>query len=275
MHDVRAATDCQRSSRLTACSSAPLAQPVGMTGITVRPLRAEDVPVATELFVGGMTETLDGGVRAQIAPLCACGAAVGAALLSQLAVRALGLKPSSGAGVALALMPIGAAAAVYIAAPRRIASDYITSCLEADMKDPMSHYDAAKKRQFWVAVDDVTGAVVGTVAAEDVSAPGTHGKEDGWVDGDAELRRMSVSPTVRGRGVGKLLFAQVKSFCEEQGFKRIVLTTTNLQADACNRLYPGLGFELVGPKRIAIPMCLLRSICYAPKPHLAYMANFS
>eukprot|EP01043_Picozoa_sp_COSAG02_P024492 COSAG02_NODE_1339_length_13187_cov_610.871027_11_plen_65_part_00 len=50
------------------------------------------------------------------------------------------------------------------------------------------------------------------------------------------------------RGVGKVLFAQVKSFCEQHGFDRIVLTTTNLQADACDRLYPGLGFRLVGPK---------------------------
>lgn len=45
-----------------------------------------------------------------------------------------------------------------------------------------------------------------------------------------------------------MLFAQLKSFCEQQGFQRIVLTTTNLQADACDRLYPGLGFELVGPQ---------------------------
>ena len=166
-------------------------------GVTVRPLRDEDVPAATALFVDGMTETLNGGVREHIAPLCVGAAAVGATLGSAV-LRAMGRKPSGAAGVALALLPVSAAAIAYVTAPRRIASDYINSCLLADMADPMAHYRAAARNEFWVAIDDATGEVIGTVAAEDVSAPGTHGKEDGWVDGDAELRRMSVSPAARG-----------------------------------------------------------------------------
>jgi|EP01043_Picozoa_sp_COSAG02_P024491 hypothetical protein len=168
-----------------------------MSGITVRPLRPDDVAAATALFVGGMTETLDGGARRSMAARCAIAGAAAAVAVAAAADRVLKLQPSR--TVALALLPIGASVAVCMYAPRKIASDYVNSCLATDMADPVKHYRAAGARNcFWVAVDDSTREVIGTVAVEDISAPQSHGKEDGWSDGDAELRRMSVSPMARG-----------------------------------------------------------------------------
>ena len=169
-----------------------------MTGsITIRSLCPEDVPAATALFVAGMTETLEGGARYSMAARCAiAGAAAGVAVVAA-ADRLLKLNPAS--TVALGLVPVCASAAVCMYAPRKIATDYINSCLATDMADPIKHYKGVAARNgFWVAVDDSTGEVIGTVAVEDISAPNSHGKEDGWEDGDAELRRMSVSPAARG-----------------------------------------------------------------------------
>ncbi len=173
-----------------------------MSGITIRPLRSDDVAAATALFVNGMTETLDGGARRSMAARCAIAGAAAAAAVAAAADRILKLQPSRTA--ALALLPIGASAAVCMYAPRKIASDYIDSCLAADMADPVKHYGAAARNSFWVAVDDSTQEVIGTVAVEDISAPQSHGKEDGWNDGDAELRRMSVSPMARGCALHRL-----------------------------------------------------------------------
>ena len=64
-----------------------------------------------------------------------------------------------------------------------------------------------------------------------------------WSDGDGELRRMSVARAARGRGVAQQLFSALRAHCEERGFKRVVLSTSTMQTDACERLYPKLGFE--------------------------------
>ena len=62
---------------------------------------------------------------------------------------------------------------------------------------------------------------------------------------------MSVSSAVRGRGVAKALFAAVHRFVEQtDGLERIVLSTSTLQKDAHDRLYPRLGFRAECRKRV-------------------------
>ena len=173
-----------------------------MSGITIRPLRSDDVAAATTLFVDGMTETLEGGARHSMAARCAIAGVTAAAAVAAAADRVLKLQPSR--SVALALLPIGASAAVCMYAPRRIAADYIDSWLATDMADPVKHYGAAPRNCFWVAEDDSTREVIGTVAVEDIAAPQSHGKADGWNDGDAELRRMSVSSLARGCAIPRI-----------------------------------------------------------------------
>ena len=135
----------------------------------------------------------------------------------------------------------------------------------------------------WVAtIDDV---VVGTVGVEAVKGGGGSGgggsssgggkgegkgegarasspaEWTGWGAGDAELRRMSVSPTAQGKGVGKALFNTLRRHCLEQNqggghlvragegteqvYRRVVLSTSEMQTSACFGLYPRLGFDEV------------------------------
>ena len=62
--------------------------------------------------------------------------------------------------------------------------------------------------------------------------------------GEAELRRMSVAATHRGRGVSQMLLAELQHFCIAQGYKRIVLSTSSMQMTEV-RAYPQLGFRQV------------------------------
>lgn len=165
--------------------------------------------------------------------------------------------------------------------PRKCAVDYITKSLKTDMVNPFGHYNDGgnynwlvhsdnecgvivgettaenayrQKSRFFVAVMksdtdscDVKETVVGTVAVEPAV------RADGRCDNpllyrpnfeDAELRRMSVSPHVRGLGVAKKLFEALEQFCMDAGYKRIVLSTSGTQVDAV-KMYPKFGFAMV------------------------------
>ena len=126
------------------------------------------------------------------------------------------------------------------------------------MLDPYEHYlcggNGFEKGQscFWVAVDGTT--VVGCVAVEppagkDPKAPWIIGKQGGQSDDDggakeAELRRMSVAPSHRGRGVAKALIRTLMAFCREKDCSRVVLSTSSNQMAAI-KMYPKLGFRQV------------------------------
>ena len=129
--------------------------------------------------------------------------------------------------------------------PRKVCNDYVAKCLADDMKSPCAHYLSSPGSCFWVAVDASSGEVCGTVAVERATA-------HGWAaDGtDAELRRMSVASWARGAGVARLMFAELRRFCEKEKYRRIVLETSTLQRDAHNRLYPSLGFEAMRQKPV-------------------------
>lgn len=76
----------------------------------------------------------------------------------------------------------------------------------------------------------------------------TGGKGQGadytWGREDLELRRMSVVASMRGQGVGHALFDTAKAWCTERGFRRMVLSTSTTQEEACV-MYKRLGCELV------------------------------
>ena len=168
-------------------------------------------------------------------------------------LRAELLRPSSPRTlVALALL-----AAITIALPRvaaglasllcvaigvlpyKVAHDYIQKSIKDDMGDPVRRYVGRAGSNFWVAVEDSTGELLGTVAVE---APAGGGY---WKAGDAELRRMSVARSARGCGVAGALIRQVHAFASSNGYHRVVLSTSTLQGVACFRLYPRLGFSRV------------------------------
>jgi GNAT superfamily N-acetyltransferase len=73
---------------------------------------------------------------------------------------------------------------------------------------------------FFVAVDNKTQKVVGTVAIK---------KEDGRT---ALLRRLFVAPTHRNLKIGKRLIERALEFCREVGYEEVVFKTTSKMSGA-------------------------------------------
>jgi putative acetyltransferase len=82
---------------------------------------------------------------------------------------------------------------------------------------------------FWVAETD---GVIGMVGIE------RHAQDS------AELRRMAVQSAHRRKGVGRALLATAEAFCRNAGYRKMVLSTSELQT-AAMRLYEAAGYRLV------------------------------
>jgi GNAT superfamily N-acetyltransferase len=82
----------------------------------------------------------------------------------------------------------------------------------------------------WVVLDD--NAIVGTVS---VVPKGE----------SLYIRGMAILPAARGRRIGELLLSQVEAFASEQGFKRLILSTTPFLERAI-QLYEHYGFRRSG-----------------------------
>jgi GNAT superfamily N-acetyltransferase len=90
-----------------------------------------------------------------------------------------------------------------------------------------------KSWKVWVAVH--AHVIVGTVSAHAEGAA-------------LHIRSMAVHPSMRGHGIGKLLLARVEHFARDNGYKRLVLSTTPFLIPAI-RLYEDSGFQFIGAKR--------------------------
>lgn len=90
--------------------------------------------------------------------------------------------------------------------------------------------DRMKEGPLWVALND--NAIVGTVSAVPKGAA-------------LYIRGMGIVPSARGQGIGELLLRQIESFGSEQGFKRLLLSTTPFLSRAI-RLYEAYGFMQSG-----------------------------
>jgi N-acetylglutamate synthase-like GNAT family acetyltransferase len=85
----------------------------------------------------------------------------------------------------------------------------------------------------WVPLH--ANAIVGTVSAH------PEGKA-------LHIRSMAVQPSMRGRGIGKLLLQRVEKFAAANAYKRLILNTTPFLASA-TRLYERFGFRATGSER--------------------------
>ena len=238
----------------TAALSPSLAPTTPHTpGLIVRLLRPEDEDEARQLFSCGMQETITSGLRSEFrrfSPQRAASVGGLVALFASLTPQAHGaLTPWHGAIGGLCLFWAVYAVVHGLIAPF-IARRYIASGLQTDMRSPCARYLSRRGSAFWVAVDDASESVVGIVG---VDAPSAAGDELGWrwEEGDVELRRMSVAPWARRRGVATALHAELRRFCEQWGYTRIVLSTSTLQATAHDALYPSLGYSVVGHRMFA------------------------
>ena len=63
-------------------------------------------------------------------------------------------------------------------------------------------------------------------------------------DDEAEVRRMYVDADYRRRGIGVRLLSHLEDFCVEEGYRRILLSTSEIQ-EAALALYQAQGYRLV------------------------------
>jgi GNAT superfamily N-acetyltransferase len=103
-----------------------------------------------------------------------------------------------------------------------------------DLFDVERHY-RGKGGAFWVARLD--GQVVGSVGVERLP------------DGRAELHRLYLDATLRGRGVGRALVEAVLSWCRAAGIRQLTLWS-DTRFDRAHRLYEGLGFTQTGEREL-------------------------
>jgi len=125
-------------------------------------------------------------------------------------------------------------------APPALAADfqaYIERAIEEELGRIEDYYFRRDDQAFWVAD---TGPVVGMVGVEH------HEREA------AELRRMAVAAAHRRKGIGRELLGTAETFSREQGYRRMVLSTSQLQA-AARALYEASGYRLVREEKDAQP----------------------
>lgn len=108
---------------------------------------------------------------------------------------------------------------------------YVDHSLKADLADIPGHYLAHARGNFWVA--ETGGSVVGMVGIQPTE------RED-----EAELRRMSVSSSVRRQGIGRRLLETTEDFCRETGYRRICLSTVHILGPAL-AMYRSFGYTAV------------------------------
>ncbi|MBE7701174.1 GNAT family N-acetyltransferase [Oerskovia sp. Sa1BUA8] len=96
----------------------------------------------------------------------------------------------------------------------------------------------AAEHDVWVAVDDGTGEVLGTVATP---LPGRHISPLA-LDGELDFRLLGVAPAARGRGIGTTLTLHVLDVARAQGAQRVVMSS-GPQMVRAHRLYEALGFQ--------------------------------
>ena len=71
-------------------------------------------------------------------------------------------------------------------------------------------------------------------------------------ENEAELRRMTVSTTVRRQGVGRRLLRTTEEFCRSRGYKRIILSTVDFLKPAL-AMYHNNGYKLVNVEPYGVP----------------------
>lgn len=144
--------------------------------------------------------------------------------------------PGEGAGVTVRLVTPAEHEAVADLLDAAYGHEYsISDSYRAVLRDVASR---AAEHDVWVAVDDETGALLGTVATP---PPGRHISPLA-LDGELDFRLLGVAPAARGRGIGAALTRHVLDVARAQGAQRVVMNS-GPQMTRAHRLYEALGFR--------------------------------
>ncbi len=108
---------------------------------------------------------------------------------------------------------------------------YVDHSLNDDMADIPGQYLSHPRSNFWVV--EFGSAVVGIVGIQ------PREQED-----EAELRRMSVSSSVRRQGIGRRLLEITEEFCRDKGYVRICLSSVGILQPAL-AMYRNFGYRTV------------------------------
>lgn len=102
---------------------------------------------------------------------------------------------------------------------------------EAYVAEPLAQFVKRRnpRERIWLA--KIEGELVGSICICELS------------DTDAQLRWFSVTPEVRGKGLGKALMDNALTYCAEQGYTKIVLWTVK-GLEASTSLYLRYGFRV-------------------------------
>jgi len=103
-----------------------------------------------------------------------------------------------------------------------------------DLFDLERHYGGSRGA-FWVA--RLQDEVVGSVGVQRLP------------DGRAELHRLYLDASLRGRGVGRALVQAVVGWCQAAGITQLTLWS-DTRFDRAHRLYEGMGFTKTGEREI-------------------------
>ena len=123
---------------------------------------------------------------------------------------------------------------------------FISGCLNSDLLNISESY----KGDSCMFIAELHGELVGMVGM-------IHGAQH--KPGVVELQRMSVSRTVRRRGIAKSLCTELISSAKQKQFNKIILSTTAAQSGAI-ALYEKCGFQMVA--QFPYPQKVLEELSY-------------
>jgi putative acetyltransferase len=142
-------------------------------------------------------------------------------------IDGLSLRPARDADADALIALIGGAYAEYPGCVLDVDGE------EPDLRAIASAY-ARKGGGFWVAIDETTGALVGSAGW----LPSAAAERPGWV----ELRKLYVARAQRRRGLASLLCARVEALARERGAPGVELWSDTRFLDA-HGFYAGRGYR--------------------------------
>ena len=114
---------------------------------------------------------------------------------------------------------------------------YVQYRMITDMSDRKLKFWTVKPNEFFIA--KINGLVVGTIAYQlkDLTT--------------VEINRLSVDQKYRRLGIAKTLMKALLSRAKNEGYKKVILTTSKNQIGA-HKLYENLGFQFDGDENLGI-----------------------